>query len=238
MSDRGRKKRARKRPGNNQAGDTSNEQPTSRVLDTIAVVTAAGDLIDEIGPEELSLTRVAEQLGVTQPALYRHVANLAELWRLLGIDTRARLANVLAEASIGLAGGDAIEAIANAWRQFAIDHPGRYASTGRHSVEGEPDLTAAAYRTISVLERALSAYGFDDDARRDAAEMMRSTFHGFASYEIGHGHPDPERLDVSYARLVHHLTVAFDAEKQLHGDDVSADDADTSETDDECGAAT
>ncbi len=220
MSDRGRKKRSGK----------SNSQPANRVLDTITVVTAAGDLIDEIGPEKLSLTSVADRLGVTQPALYRHVANLAELWRLLGIDTRARLANVLAEASIGLAGGDAITAIANAWRQFAIDHPGRYASTGRHSIEGEPDLIAAAHRTISVLERALTAYGFDDDARRDAAELMRSTFHGFASYEIGHGHPDPDRLDVSFARLVHHLTVAFDAEQRLHAEDA--------ETDDDCGAPT
>lgn len=186
------------------------------MLDTIAVVTAAGDLLDEVGPEELSLTRVAARLGVTQPALYRHVTNLAELWRLLGVDTRARLANVLAEASIGLAGGDAIEAIAHAWRRFAMEHPGRYASANRHAVEGEPDLVDAAHRTISVLERALTAYGFDDEARRDAAEMIRSTLHGFVSYEIGHGHPDPERLDTSFARLIHHLTVAFDAERRLH----------------------
>lgn len=188
---------------------------SAKVLDTIAVVTTAGDLVDELGPEQLSLTKVAERLGVTQPALYRHVANLAELWRLLGIDTRARLANVLAEASIGLARGDAIEAIANAWRRFASEHPGRYASTGRHAVEGEPDLVAAAHRTISVLERALTAYDLDDQARRDAADMMRSTLHGFASYEIGHGHPDPDRVDTSFERLIHHLTVAFEAEHHL-----------------------
>lgn len=216
------------RPGNRAGGRANN-----KVLDTIAVVTAAGDLVDEVGPEELSLTKVAEQLGVTQPALYRHVANLAELWRLLGIDTRARLANELAEASIGLAGGDAIDAIAHAWRRFAVDHPGRYASTGRHAVEGEPELVAAVHRTISVLERALTAYGFDDEARRDAAEMMRSTLHGFASYEIGHGHPDPERLDGSFQRLIHHLTVAFDAEQRLHIDDAGqhgADDQDGATT--------
>ncbi len=213
MSDRGRANRANNRANN-------------KVLDTIAVVTAAGDLVDEVGPEELSLTKVAERLGVTQPALYRHVANLAELWRLLGVDTRARLANELAEASIGLAGGDAIDAIAHAWRRFAVKHPGRYASTGRHAVEGEPDLIAAAHRTISVLERALTAYGFDDDARRDAAEMIRSTLHGFASYEIGHGHPDPERLDVSFQRLIHHLNVAFDAERRLHLDGVNRHEPD------------
>ncbi len=188
---------------------------TGRVLDTITVVTAAGDLVDEVGPEGLTLTRVAERLGVTQPALYRHVANLADLWRLLGIDTRARLATALGEASIGLARGDAIRAVAEAWRRFALEHPGRYASASRHAVEGEPDLVAAAHRTISVLERSLAAYRFDDGTRRDAAEMMRSTLHGFASYEIGHGHPDPGRLDTSFDRLIHHLTVAFEAEQRL-----------------------
>ena len=201
------------RPGD---GDPMSTARNAKVLDTVAVVRAAGDLLDEVGPEELSLTRVAERLGVTQPALYRHVANLAELWRLLGIDTRARLAGVLAEASIGLAGGDAITAIAHAWRRFATEHPGRYASTGRHAVEGEPDLVDAVHRTISVLEQALAAYGFDDDATRDAAEMMRSTLHGFVSYEIMHGHPDPGRSDTTFERLIHHLIVAFDAERRLH----------------------
>ncbi len=184
-------------------------QPT---LDRSAVVTAAGDLIDEAGPEALTLTRVAERLGVTQPALYRHVANLADLWRLLGIDTRTRLADTLAEASIGRARGDAVAALATAWRRFAIDHPGRYASAGRHAIEGEPELVEAANRTIAVLERALGGYGLDDDDRRHAADTLRSAFHGFASYEIGHGHPDPDRLDASFERLVHHLTVAFTAE--------------------------
>lgn len=200
----------------------------SKVLDTITVVTAAGDLVDEVGPEQLSLTKVADRLGVTQPALYRHVASLAELWRLLGIDTRARLANELAEASIGLAGGDAIDAIARAWRRFANNHPGRYASTARHAVEGEPDLMAAAHRTISVLERALNAYEFDEETCRDAAEMMRSTLHGFTSYEIGHGHPDPTRVDRSFERMIHHLSVAFEAERRGDGQ---------SEADDEFGAA-
>ncbi|MEM9563163.1 MAG: WHG domain-containing protein [Actinomycetota bacterium] len=184
-------------------------QPT---LDRSAVVTAAGDLVDEVGPEALTLTRVAERLGVTQPALYRHVASLADLWRLLGIDTRSRLAEALAEASIGRARGDAVASLATAWRRFAIDHPGRYASAGRHAIEGEPELVAAANRTIAVLERALGGYGLADAERRFAADTLRSAFHGFASYEIGHGHPDPDRLDASFERLVHHLTVAFTAE--------------------------
>ncbi len=190
----------------------------SRSLDTETVVSTAGDLVDEIGPEELSLTAVADRLGVTQPAMYRHVANLAELWRLLGIDTRGRLADALTESSVGLAGADAITAIAAAWRRFANDHPGRYASTGRHAVAGDPALEDAAHRTISVLERALTAYGFDADARRDAADTMRSSLHGFVSYEIGDGHPDPERLDASFERMVHHLIVAFEAEQALHAD--------------------
>lgn len=183
-------------------------EPT-QPLDHDRIVAIAGDFVDEHGPEELTLTKIAEQLGVTQPALYRHLGGLSDLWRALGISTRDMLADVLAEASVGRSGTDALRAVAEAWRAFAMRHPGRYRSTDRYAVAGDASLEEAAHRTISVLARSLQGFELSPDATIAAAGTVRAALHGFASYEVGDGHPDPASVDASFDDLIDHLCLAF-----------------------------
>jgi TetR/AcrR family tetracycline transcriptional repressor len=53
-------------------------------LDQAQVVRAALTLLDEVGLDELTMRRLAEQLGVKAASLYRHVHNKDELLALLG----------------------------------------------------------------------------------------------------------------------------------------------------------
>ena len=55
-----------------------------RVLDQAQVVSAAVALLDEVGLDELTMRRLAAQLGVKAASLYRHVRNKEELLELLG----------------------------------------------------------------------------------------------------------------------------------------------------------
>lgn len=180
-----------------------------RPLDRDGIIEVAGHLVDSAGPEALTLTLIAQTLGVTQPALYRHVGSLAELWRELGLVTRRQLADRLAEATVGHAGLDAVVAVGHAWRRFGTSHPGRYRSTDRFAVAGDPELEAAANHTLDVLARALQSFDLDDVARRDAADTLRSALHGFVSFEIGDGHPDPARVDASFNQMLRHLCAAI-----------------------------
>lgn len=181
----------------------------SRRLDTATVVRVAGTLVDQLGPEELSLSLIARELGVTQPAVYRHVEDLAAMWRALGLSTRSLLADELAEAAVGKTGHEAVEAVAQAWRRFAHEHPGRYRSADRYAVAGDESLERAARRTIGVLEQALQGFDLPEEERRHAADTLRSALHGFVAYELGDGHPDPDRVDASYDRMIGHLCQAF-----------------------------
>lgn len=196
-----------RRPATNTSDNTSDS--AAEPLTTESIVTAAGDFVDKFGPEAMTLTKIADELGVTQPALYRHVGGLADVWRELGLATRATLADNLAEASVGRTGPDAVSAVAVAWRDFGIANPGRYRAADRHAVAGDPALEAAAHRTIGVLERALQGFDLDVDELRFAADTLRSSLHGFVSYELGNGHPDQDRVDASFDRLVEHLCAAF-----------------------------
>lgn len=180
-------------------------------LDHQRIVAAAGDFVDQHGPEELTLTRVAEQLGVTQPALYRHLGGLSDLWRALGISTRAMLADALTEASVGRSGPEAVRAVAEEWRSFAQRHPGRYRSTNRYAVTGDQDLEQATKRTIGVLARSLRGYELSPEATLAAASTLRAALHGFAAFEVGDGHPDAGAVDTNFDDLVEHLCGAFRA---------------------------
>ncbi|MEM7338427.1 MAG: WHG domain-containing protein [Actinomycetota bacterium] len=193
------------------AATTAANNSPPHPLDATTVIEVAGELVDQIGPEALSLSGIARELGVTQPALYRHVDDLASLWRGLGLATRALLADHLADAAVGLSGPEAMKAVAGAWRQFARRHPGRYRSTDRYAVAGDADLEQAANRTVGVLEKALRGFDLPDHERRHAAHSLRSALHGFVMYELSDGHPDPDHLDTSFDRMVEHLSTAFAA---------------------------
>lgn len=185
--------------------------PTSAPLDERRIVAVAGELVDEFGPDELTLTSVADRLGVTQPALYRHVDGLSDLWRALGVSTREMLAERLAEAGVGRTGEAAVRSIAEAWRQFGREHPGRYRSTDRHAVAGDESLELAARRTIDVIERSLAGFDLSPAATTGAAHTLRSALHGFVVYEIVDGNPDRSIADGSFDHLVDHLCMAFTA---------------------------
>ena len=173
-----------------------------QTLSTDQVVECAADLVDSEGFEALTLTRVAAELGVRQPALYRHVDGYDALVRALGLRGREIIAGRLAEAAVGKAGDDAVRAMGNAWRGVVRDHPGQYAATDRYPCAGDQELEAAVERVVHVLAQALVAYDLDADDQVHVARSLRSAFHGFAHLESGDGHPHPLDLAETFDHLL------------------------------------
>ncbi|MFC2473757.1 MAG: TetR/AcrR family transcriptional regulator, partial [Actinomyces sp.] len=93
------------------------------------VVERAAQIVDEHGLEELSLSRLAADLGVAPPSLYKHVSGMSDLVRGVSLRAMDKLADHLAASVMGLAGPDALRALANAYRGFARAHPGLYPMT-------------------------------------------------------------------------------------------------------------
>ena len=175
---------------------------TRRTLDTAQVVAAAAALADRKGLDAVTLTRVANELGVRQPALYRHVDGYDALVRLLGLRGREILAERLAAAAVGVAGDDAVRAVGSAWREMVRDHPGLYAATDRYPCAGDAELEAAVDQVVAVLSRALTAYDLTDDEQVHVARTLRAAFHGFAHLEAGDGFPQPHDTDDTFDHLL------------------------------------
>ncbi len=178
-------------------------------LDRANIMELAGDLLDAEGLEALTLKGLAESAGVTQPALYRHIDSLDDVWRELGLIARIDLASAMAEASIGLSGADAVHAVAHAWRDYGRTHPGRYRSTERCPVSGDIELEAAVERVVDVLGLSLRHYELNDSDVAHGARLLRSALHGFVSFELGDGHPLTPPIDETFDRLVDLLCSGF-----------------------------
>lgn len=181
-----------------------------RELTRGVVVDAAAELLAVDGLDALNLTRLAQQIGVTQPALYRHIEGIDDLWRELGLRGRAELVESLTEAAIGRSGAESVVATANAWRSFTQAKPDLYAATDRHPCADDPELTAAVERVVGVLALSLRGFGLDEASTVDAARMLRSALHGFVHLEMGDGHPHAHDNDVSFDRMIELLCAGFD----------------------------
>lgn len=175
--------------------------PRSR-LSRATVVDMAATIADTEGLDAVSLSRIAVDAGVKQPALYRHVSGIDDLLVQLSLRARRLLAAGLSEAIGSLRRDDAVLAVAHAWRNFVREHPGLYAATDRVPSVGDPKVEQSLTNVVSALTSALDGYALSAAQRAHCARSLRSSLHGFSVLERDGGHPEPFALDRSLVALV------------------------------------
>jgi AcrR family transcriptional regulator len=167
-----------------------------------SVVDTAVRLADTEGIDAVSLTRIAAELGVTQPSIYRHINGIHELKKAMVLRARELLVADLAEAAIGRTRDEAVLAVATAWRHFVRVHPGLYDATDRIATAGDADLEASLDKIVRVLAMSMKGYRLAPDEQVHSARSIRSALHGFVALEKDAGHPAGGGLDESFERLV------------------------------------
>ncbi len=175
-----------------------------------AVVDAAVDILDRDGTDALTLAAVAIRTGVATPSLYKHVQGLTELRTLIGARVLDELADRCADAVMGRSGDDALAALLLAYRDYALDHPHRYAALPQRP-DPDPRVARAGDRAVAVFLAVLRGYDVTGPAAIHVTRGLRAAAHGFVTLEIGGGFGLPETLDDSYRQLVAMLTVGLHA---------------------------
>jgi AcrR family transcriptional regulator len=173
------------------------------------VSAAAAELADAVGLSRLTVAAVARQFGVSDAALYAHVRSRDALVEQVAVRAAAAFSAELALAVAGRAGRQALVGFANAWRAFAVAHPGQYAAT-QLNLPPEAGLSSAGHLHMIELSYAmLRGYGLDEPDLTDAMRFVRSTFHGFASLETVHGFGHPRDVDASWDSILDALHTAL-----------------------------
>lgn len=171
-------------------------------LDAASVVAAAARLADRDGLEQLTLARLAAELGVRAPSLYAHIGGLGDLRDRVGALGVLELTDVLSDAAAGRSGREALHAVAVAYRAYARERVGVYAAMQRPPEAGDDERDAAAARLVGVLTAVLRGYGLEGDDAIHAVRLLRSALHGFVSLEGAGGFALPLELEQTYERLI------------------------------------
>ncbi|MEW2448153.1 TetR-like C-terminal domain-containing protein [Streptomyces parvulus] len=179
-------------------------------LTTDRVVAAAADLADARGFESVTVSALARHFGVRDASLYTHVRNLQDLRVRVALLAGGELIDEIAAAVAGRAGKDALAAFANAYRAYALRHPGRYAATQIRMDQSLVADSPALRRTAEITHGMLRAYGLTEPGLTDAVRLLRATFHGFCALEATGGFGAPRAVQASWDRAVDALHVALE----------------------------
>ena len=176
-------------------------------LNQARVVEEAEQMADEVGLSHVTLAALASRLGVRQPSLYKHIDGMDGLQRSMAIRAKHELADTLGRATVGRSHGDAITALSHAYRNWALEHPGRYTAAQRIPTPDDTEAEAADWAAVEIVGAILAGYDLQGDDAIDATRVLRAALHGFVSLETSFLHPAD--IDRSFDRLVQGLASAL-----------------------------
>ena len=180
-------------------------------LDPQIVTEAAAAIVDAEGLAAMTLTRLAATLRVAPPSLYKHIGGLEDLTVRIATLAIRRLVDRLVAAAIGRSGGQALHAVAEAYRRFAMDHANLYLLT-----QAAPDRTSTEQRVevaraLEVFGAVVAGYGIPDKLAVHAIRLIRIGLHGFADIEARCGFQMTASVDESFRMLIEALDTALHA---------------------------
>ncbi|MFF4487913.1 TetR/AcrR family transcriptional regulator [Streptomyces sp. NPDC001544] len=163
---------------------------------------AGAELADEVGFDQVTVSALARRFDVKVASLYSHVKNSQDLKTRIALLALEELADRGATALAGRAGKDALAALANVYRDYAREHPGRYAAA-RLRLDPATAAASAGARHAGMTRAILRGYDLTEPDQTHAVRLLGSVFHGYVSLELGGGfsHSAPDSQE-SWTRIL------------------------------------
>lgn len=149
------------------------------------ILDVALNLLEQDGPDALTMRELAERVGMRAPSLYKHVRDKDDI--VAGLQERALvdMTSHLAEAEPGLV------SLAAAYRSWALAHPRLYELATRRPLARDtitPGVEAAAAAPI------VAAAGGDENLAR----ALWALAHGLVDLELSNRFPPDADLEVTW----------------------------------------
>jgi AcrR family transcriptional regulator len=159
----------------------------------------AAELADEVGFENVTVSALARRFGIRDASLYSHIRNAQDLRERVCRLALTELADRAANALAGRAGRAALVAFADAYRDYATQHPGRYAAA---QLPVSPATAHAARRHSELTHAILRGYELPEAEHVHAVRLLHSTFHGYVSLERTGGFDHSGEVTASWRRVL------------------------------------
>ncbi|MEU0070736.1 WHG domain-containing protein [Streptomyces sp. NPDC006332] len=163
---------------------------------------AGAELADEVGFEQVTVSELARRFEVKVASLYSHVRNSDDLKTRIALLALEELADRGSAALAGRAGKDALTALADVYRDYAREHPGRYAAA-QYRLSPEAAAASAGGRHNAMTRAILRGYDLTEPDQTHAVRLLGSVFHGYVSLELagGFSHSAPDSQE-SWTRIL------------------------------------
>lgn len=156
-----------------------------------ALIVAATRLLDDGGPDHVTLREVGRRAGVSHNAPYKHFADKTALLEAVALAELRRTATLFARAGENPDAAAALRTAGLAWISWSVGHPKRfrlvYGSWPADATEvgSQSDDTWAAFSAlVARAQEAGSVPSGDTDATLDG---IRAVMHGAVDLALG-GH--------------------------------------------------
>jgi AcrR family transcriptional regulator len=167
--------------------------PSARAREIVA---AARTLLAQEGPAALTMRRLAAELGIQAPSIYKHLPDKQALENAL-ISTAFEEQAIVFERA--LEKPEPLRALAAAYRSYARENPHLYRLMTDRPLDREHLTPGAEARAAAPLVAAL---GGD----RDLARAIFAFAHGMTILELNDRFPPDADLDAAWERGLESLT--------------------------------
>ncbi len=149
------------------------------------VIEAAIACLDKEGESALGVNRVARELGIKPPAIYKHLNGNAELrkavvltiWRQFLKYCQGKTQGIKEQRQLFKAGG-----MAN--RDFAKLYPARYKVMMQYQLHlKDKDANAVIKEAMGWFREGIQGYDLTENQLIDAMRMVNAAIYGFISVE-------------------------------------------------------
>lgn len=167
----------------------ADEQPlrTSRSDRAQEVITCAWTVLEKDGREALTMRRLADELGIKAPSLYKHLPDKAALEAALVEEGLAAMGTALHDAAARPGRAGPVAAVLATYRRYGIDNPNLYRLTTSGRLPRE--------RLPAGLEAWAGTPFFLATGDPHRAQAMWAFAHGMVVLEIDGRFMDTSHLD-------------------------------------------
>ena len=152
---------------------------------------AAAELLEQEGPDALSVRRIAAAAGVAPMGVYNHFASKSGIIEALFVQGFERLGDAMSTLRDIDDPREALHESCRRYRALALAHPRVYELMFLSPVPGfEPSEEAMAISLeafeglVSAVRRAMSAGALADGDPTTVAQMLWSAIHGWMALEL------------------------------------------------------
>ena len=154
------------------------------------ILEVAVTVLEEAGPEALTMRELADRMGIRAPSLYKHVKDKDDI--IAGVQERALLDLGRHLSSVT---GHGLLALSEAYRTWARAHPRLYEVATRRPLARERIAAGVEDAAAAPL---VTAVGGDEHVAR----ALWALAHGLVDLELSHRFPPEADLDATWETAV------------------------------------